>query len=708
MIVSKSQFIVLLVFSTILWVFTSCENNLNAPIAKELGPFVGGRFTGIAPDHEDPNKLAISSPGGGVWVTVDNGANWTSIFKGLNDPSVHSIEWDIVDKKRLYAITPSTLFACDNPFGESPEWIELAGGTNKNQIPIIDFYLGYENYSAFKQLDFGNQKRAIIWARQGTGIYYSFDGKKFEHHTPITTDISKEEAFITTIGADENNVVYFATTNKINASPPPIYKSSDIWKYKSPSLKWKKVNRGMGIDLKAIDFEWLSDVKKLALLTQGQHRNITGSHVFLFNQNTNTWETTKTSIQSASWATSCITDLGDSSFILGTVFKYQTDNLGRTWEEKGKGDEHADTRIIIKQYYPKLSKTFVWSATDGFNGTQDLGSIGNLMRWELNNKKEEKNFQYISVTGAGALQAHCGVMVYTSKGKRRYLVGSLDNGNLLLDENNQWERGFNNSGCGDTWSAVVAPSDSNRVYLRYCSRVFTVIDNFKSASTSKQIKYQYLNKDESLNLSAPHILSNGMTAVHPKNKDKVYLATSSTIAISNDGGKKFKFSKLPNDAQPICTYVTEKELYAGSAKKGIFISYNDGKSWKEFGLKNTLNIYNITKSKYKGGTLYAATSDGLYRKYPNEDWKLTTVKGTVVSDVVVRPGRENFVWISLGYTGVESQKGGILISNNYGDSWRTLYEEGVPISDLSLTMGTTPKLIVSTYGRGLKSIDLSK
>src|SRR5207302_9201099 len=37
---------------------------------------VSGRITGIAADPNDPQRIFIATAGGGVWGTVDGGANW--------------------------------------------------------------------------------------------------------------------------------------------------------------------------------------------------------------------------------------------------------------------------------------------------------------------------------------------------------------------------------------------------------------------------------------------------------------------------------------------------------------------------------------------------------------------------------------------------------------------------------------------------------
>jgi len=677
-------------------------------LAKDLGPYMGGRLTGVVPDDKDPDKLVICSPGGGVWTTVDNGKNWKLLWKGLNDPSIFHIEWDIYNTNRLYAISPSTLFACDNPFGAEPTWIELAGGTANGQVPMPpNRGHTFDNPVAFQQLDFGNNKRAIIWARTGDGLYYSFDGKTFKTHAPVTNKTDKPEAYIVSIGADGNNVVYFGTQMSLQQSPS-IYRSTAAWKDGKPTLTWEKINKGIELGNQIIDFEWLADAKKLAVLTSDG-----SALVYLMSPGGSEWAKTQTPVPQRSWSTSCITDLGGNSFIIGTLLPYVTHDLGKTWKDLWKNYDHADTRAITVKHFPALKKTYAWRTTDGFdNQTQPYGTRGNIVRWELKADTTGTNFQYIPVVGVGALQSQNGLMVVTSSGKKRYVTGSYDNGSVIMDEGSDWtlKGAPGGTGCGDDWSIVAAPSDPNRVYVRTCDRSFVTTDNFQSAKTPTDIKWKVLNGNYALNLAPPSRLSNGMTSVHPKNKDEVYFACLFDVARSSDGGKSFTLTRLPSEPQLMCVHTTEKELLAGTIDKGIYISTDKGKTWKEFGLNKEGIRYvgNITKSMYKGGTYYAATSNGLYRKYPKENWKLVTVKGRPVTDVVFRPGCEQYVWVASGYNPNGSHKGELMLSNNYGDTWRTIYDEGVPITDLSLTMGKTPYLIIASYGRGLQSIELAE
>ena len=59
------------------------------PLGEEIGPYFGGRLTGIVPANDDPNKLIVCGPGGGLWKTTNNGKTWEDLPLGLNDQTVY-------------------------------------------------------------------------------------------------------------------------------------------------------------------------------------------------------------------------------------------------------------------------------------------------------------------------------------------------------------------------------------------------------------------------------------------------------------------------------------------------------------------------------------------------------------------------------------------------------------------------------------------
>src|ERR1019366_2520196 len=80
------------------------------------GPAYGGRLSAIvaAPGSRGA-VLLVSSPGGGVWRSMDGGATWTlPITSGMADDNIVHLEWDAAAPNRLYALSYNALYASTN------------------------------------------------------------------------------------------------------------------------------------------------------------------------------------------------------------------------------------------------------------------------------------------------------------------------------------------------------------------------------------------------------------------------------------------------------------------------------------------------------------------------------------------------------------------------------------------------------------------
>ena len=679
---------------------SSCDNKVQFPVGNSLGPSYGGRIVGIAVDKQNPDKLAICSPGGGVYVTSDNGQNWKDLWYKLDDPNVYDIAFDLYNPARLYAATPSTLFYVDNPFdpNTNPEWKVLAGGYGLGQVPSNPYPYSHENGNSFMQIDLGNQQRAILWARQGGALYYSFDGTTFASNSPFGVSAPDPKAFIQALGIDAKNRVFFAT-QPVFGSPAQIWRSTAPWFHNQPSLNWQQMSNGLPQNINAIDFEPVPGSNKTALFYQ---INTSAHHIAFFDEPTSTWGSNPATLPVVSWAATTIKSHGKNKWLAGTVEFYESTDNGATWFDHSSAGMHTDTRAIVVQAYPLRRKTYVWNATDGFR--QFPPYAGNLLRWEISTAGTLSNPVNIPTTGVTFWQAFNILPLQRSSNQMRYLTGSLDNGAMCLDQGQAWTSTSGGTGCSDVVCMVAAPSDPNRVYMRTCSRQFAVSNNAQTASSCQQVQWQTMNANEQENLGTPLIWTNGATSVLPSDKDVVFFATRTTVATSENGGQTWRHSQLPGNEKPISVFATDTVIYAGGNEGGFYQSKDRALSWQSTGLKNTSLgfITNVALSTHANGSIYVTSEDGLYRRQGSGNWQRLTIAGLPTFDVVVNPVCNNFVWVSFGIQEHTNQKGQILVSNDHGDTWRILYNNGSPVSDLHIT-GDANKLTlgIATFGRGV-------
>ena len=99
-----------------------------------------GRITSIAIDPKDANHIIVGSPGGGVWKTVNGGANWSALTDNLSNIYVYALTIDPVNSNIYYWGSSSGIIFKSTDAGAT--WNQLAdtgnGAVNKILINPSD------------------------------------------------------------------------------------------------------------------------------------------------------------------------------------------------------------------------------------------------------------------------------------------------------------------------------------------------------------------------------------------------------------------------------------------------------------------------------------------------------------------------------------------------------------------------------------------
>ncbi|HIE56916.1 MAG TPA: hypothetical protein EYP88_01605 [Anaerolineales bacterium] len=182
---------------------------------------------------------------------------------------------------------------------------------------------------------------------------------------------------------------------------------------------------------------------------------------------------------------------------------------------------------------------------------------------------------------------------------------------------------------------------------------------------------------------------------HPQT---AYLATyGAGVYKSLDGGANWIAAGL--DSQAIVALavspVDERDLFAASYT-AIWHSADGGASWADTGFSGA-DVYALALDD--SGTLYAGTSNGIYR-YQNEGWTHLALGGLSVPALVLRPDKPG--WIYAGTIN------GLQFSRNGGATWNAGPEEleNVTINALSLDPDNPCRIYVSTKGQGVLRMQL--
>src|ERR1043166_7214266 len=99
---------------------------------RQVGPFRGGRALAIEGIPGGPGSYYFGSVAGGVWKTVDDGANWTPIFDKESNASIGAIAVAPSDHNVIYVGTGEAAIRGNTTFGAGVFKSIDAGKTWKN------------------------------------------------------------------------------------------------------------------------------------------------------------------------------------------------------------------------------------------------------------------------------------------------------------------------------------------------------------------------------------------------------------------------------------------------------------------------------------------------------------------------------------------------------------------------------------------------
>ncbi len=688
---------------TALMLFCSIISCTHSGTWTQNGPSLGGRLSGIVASPTDPNTLLVSSPGGGIWRTTNNGATWTLPANyALADYAVMGLEWDKIRPGRLYASTQSDLYASTD-LGDT--WANLTGSGGYPAKLMPENH--YADPNAFAQLKFSPASSVILWSKAGEGLYYSFDGSSFTQHMPFPGGASNPDNFISAIGADEaTGKVYFASKTFEPFIAVKLYRSTCAWTPGTACLSWELVNTGLPAQTSISSIVYGGGPNRMVLLASTPSAPYT--KVFTTTDGIN-W-TNSAALSSASWDPRPMIATAPNQLIIGTVLPYVSNDWGLTWNSMTFANTHPDIRALYTASYPAAG-TYLWATTDG---SMSSGVYHNIVRWNLVPGNTPTSPVAISTTGMKTWQAFfMAVSTQAGSTRKRLFIGSIDNGLVASDDGGvTWVATGAGGACGDNISMVFAATNPNRGYAVTCDgNVLGKTNNAFSALTAAAVTWSPISVPGGAGGSA--LWNNASIAIDPTNADRVCLARSYDMTISEDGGTTWQAHNLPGNAQPVSAFIdVDHAVYITTLNAGIFKTTDNGTTWAPFGLNDgsfkAISKLIHTTAGGAGGTFFAATSKGLYRKLPGGSFTYVTASGDpayVVSDVEVDPTCASRIYIAKGYLGpFIAHRGGVLVSHDNGNSFTsitsglTLHQS--PVADIQVDP-VNPRLIyAASYGLG--------
>lgn len=682
---------------------SSARDNVVAGRWFGNGPGLAGRHSGIVAIPGNPNALLISSPGGGVWRTFNGGATWAQPLNyAMGDYSVLHLEWDRVRSGRLYAPTYSDLYATTD-LGD--HWSNLThfGGYPAPLMPL-DHTSDPRPFAQLRYSPFAADC-TVFWSKPCQGLYYSYDGSTFTQTWPFPGGASNPDNCILSIAADESTgYVYFSTMNREPFGPAHLFRSASPWTATTPSLTWVPANTGLPNNALVAAIAYGGSPNVLAVAVDA------GSSALVYTTTTGTsWDPALNQPPSPAWDPRVLVSPAANQLLLSTVLGYETHDWGNSWNSFSYVGMHPDVRAFYWGTFQ--GGNYLWLTTDGSSSS---GTYSAVSRFNFNPGSTPVGGVTLPLNGLNTWQ--CYFMVATgnagvSGSRRRYFMGSQDNGCLASDDGITWTTGGTPpAACGDYPSMVFAPSNPDRGYARTCDgAAFGRTDNAYSAPSAAAVVWSSITPPTPN--YTPTIWTENMIAVDPLNQDHVCFANLFNVAVSSDAGNTWTSHSLPGGASPVCVFFNNNsDLYAGTVDHGVYKSTDNAASWSPFGLNSPAPkiVFGIAHSTAGGGvgTFFLATTRGLYRQLPGGAFTLQTADPSyTVSDVRVDSANPNRVCICMGFASLGGQhRGGVLLSTDNGGTFTSLTAgldiHQAPIAAVQFDPADSRYIHAAVYGLG--------
>lgn len=680
---------------------------------SQRSPLLGGRLASVAAQSTDANALAVSSPGGGAWFTINNGGAWSQpyvstqgVVSYLADFTDVHFEWDRLNSSSLYLETWSDLYLTTN-FGQT--WTNLTGnGGDPAPLMPETMAVNFTDPRPFTQLVLNGTTRIVLAALPCEGLLYSYNGTTFTQTWPFGGGSSNPDNCLQWIAADDpTGYVYFSTFAEPGSTTPShVYASSCAWTPTTPCLTWTNANNGLPNGLSLSGLVDTADCgvgltcpeNLVALVTPASG---TASVYETFNGGA-TWPFSY-SLPVPSNEPTNLEYPGQNYLFAGTQVAFESPNsYGSSWKQISNTNgvfDHPDFRAF------SWDSSYLWGSTDGDDS--------NLSRWNWSLGTDPSNETSISVTGTNGLPVwmvyDMAVVPRTNFSGRHVFLLTQDNGAACSDDDGTtWmSLGAPPLPTGDIISLAAAPSAGGVAYAT---------GNNVTPVHTTNVDAEYCSSIAWSNCGAtvypPTIWNHHSMALHPLNANDVYFAQENhTVAVSQDGCQTVTQYTLPNGADPISLFVDSSgNIYAGTYKSGAYLSTNGGVTWSPWALNasppTAVMAIAWTSAPSAPGTFYLATTSGLFQLLPGGSWTLVAGgDGYTVSDVAVDPNCSVKIYAALGYVfSLGRHRGGVLFSDDNGSTWNSITAglaiHQSPVASIQVDPLSTEYLWAGSYGLG--------
>lgn len=214
---------------------------------RNIGPFRGGRASGVCGDYKNKQVFYMGATGGGVWQTKDGGSNWKNISDKYFGGSIGSVEVCPTDPLLIYVGTGENTLRGNVSEGNGM-WKSTDGGKTWKHI-------GLEYTSHITKIVINPRNPDIVYcaaighlfgANDERGVFKTIDGGKSWNKILFVND----EVGAVDLALDQTNPnTLYASTWRVKRTPYSLEsggEGSALWKTTDAGLTWKNLSTQKG------------------------------------------------------------------------------------------------------------------------------------------------------------------------------------------------------------------------------------------------------------------------------------------------------------------------------------------------------------------------------------------------------------------------------------------------------------------------------
>jgi len=215
---------------------------------RSIGPFRGGRASGVCGDYKNKQVFYMGATGGGVWQTKDGGNNWQNISDRYFGGSIGAVEVSPNDPLLIYVgMGENTLRG--NVSEGNGMWKSTDGGKRWS-------FLGLEDTRHITKIIIHPKQNDIVYctatghlfgSNEERGVFKTNDGGKTWKKILFIND---EVGAIDMVMDPTNPDILFATTWRVKRTPYSMESGGDgsgIWKSIDGGETWQSISKNKGL-----------------------------------------------------------------------------------------------------------------------------------------------------------------------------------------------------------------------------------------------------------------------------------------------------------------------------------------------------------------------------------------------------------------------------------------------------------------------------